>query len=227
MLLPVLPVITLASALPVPLMRRRAGQRQVLDLALGMNRIRQAEGDRRLHRVGAVAAGLVGHVAGIVHHIGVVARAAKHRVSTGPAIQRVVAVKAGQRIDAGIAGEDVVQVIAGAIDGSCPGQRQVLDLANGMNRVERLKLMRDCTVSRAIATGLVNHVASIVHHIGVVAQAADHRVGTHPPFSVSLPARPVSTLLPVVPVSVSLKAEPVRFSKPVSVSLPAPGCSGL
>ena len=147
MLLPVLPVITLSSALPVPLMRRRAGQRQVLDIALGMDRIRQAEADRRLHRVGAVAAGLVGHIASIVHHIDVVARAAKHRVGTSTAIQRVVAVKAGQRIDPGIAGEDVVQGIAGAIDGSCPGERQVLDRANGMNRVRKAEADADCTRS--------------------------------------------------------------------------------
>ena len=48
-------------------------QRQVLDRADRMDRIGQAEGDRGLNQVGAVAAGLVDHVAGIVDDIGVVA----------------------------------------------------------------------------------------------------------------------------------------------------------
>ena len=41
----------------------------------------------------------------------------------------------------------------------------------------RLKLIDDCTVSMPLATGLVDHVAGIVDHVGVVASAAQHVVG--------------------------------------------------
>ena len=43
----------------------------------------------------------------------------------------------------------------------------------------RLKLIDDRTVSVAVAARLVHHVADIVDHIGVVASAAIHLVGTN------------------------------------------------
>ncbi|RWF07540.1 MAG: hypothetical protein EOS64_31480 [Mesorhizobium sp.] len=43
-----------------------------------------------------------------------------------------------------------------------------------------------------------------------------------PPLITSSPPRPEMTFAAVLPVSVSPKAEPIRFSKPETVSLPAP-----
>ena len=71
--------------------RRRPGQRQVFDGADGMNGVGQAEGDRRLDRVQAIATGFVDYVTAIVDHIGVVARTSEHRVGTGAAVDKVVA----------------------------------------------------------------------------------------------------------------------------------------
>ena len=102
MLLPLLPMRTLSRSLPVALMRT-AEQRQVLDRANGMQRIGKTEADLGLNRVGAVAAGLVHHVAGIVNHIGVVASAAKHRVGASPTIKRIVAAEAGEHVVAEVA----------------------------------------------------------------------------------------------------------------------------
>ena len=62
----------LVSALPVPLIAAAAGQGQVLDV--GAERV----GDRGLHGVGAGAASLGHHVAGVVDDVGVVAGAAGH-----------------------------------------------------------------------------------------------------------------------------------------------------
>ena len=156
----------------------RPGQRQVLDAADGMDRVGKAEAHRGLNRVRAVATGLVDHVARIVDHIGVVARAAEHRVGTGTAIESIVAAKPGQDIRAAIADEDVVEIVAGTIDVGRPGQRQVLDAAQGMNRVGKAEGDRRLNQVNTVATGLVNHVAGIVDHIGVVARATEHRVGT-------------------------------------------------
>ena len=67
---------TLFSALPVPLIAGRAGERQVLHVRT------QRVADAALHRVGAFVQVLDHHVAGIVHHIGVVAQL--RRVSVVP-----------------------------------------------------------------------------------------------------------------------------------------------
>ena len=81
-----LPVRTLVECVARAVDRARPSQRQVLDVAYGVDSIGKAEADRRLNQVRAVAAGLVDHVARIVDHIGVVARATEHRVRTGTAI---------------------------------------------------------------------------------------------------------------------------------------------
>ena len=118
MLAALLPVMVLFRALPVPLIAAVPSQRQVLDVAYGVNSIGKAEADRGLNQVRAIAAGLVDHVARIVDHIGVVARAAEHRVRTGTAIEDV---------RGAIAGDGVVQCVAGAVDRRLPVRRQVLD----------------------------------------------------------------------------------------------------
>ena len=89
MLAALLPVMDVVERVAGAVDRADPSQRQVVDVSYGMNGVSKAECDRRLNQVRAVAAGLIDHVARIVDHIGVVARAAEHRVRTGTAIQRV------------------------------------------------------------------------------------------------------------------------------------------
>ena len=79
----------------------RIGQRQVLDI--GAERVV----DRRLHRIDALVGILGHHVAAVVDEIGIVVRAAGHRIDAGPADERVVAGAAVKRIVAGAALEHV------------------------------------------------------------------------------------------------------------------------
>ena len=80
-----------------------------------------------MHRVSSIAIGLVGDISGIVHDVGIIAGAAQHRVGTSQTVESVIAAKTGQRVDARVAGDDVAEVIASAIDRGRAGQRQVLD----------------------------------------------------------------------------------------------------
>ena len=163
-----------------------AGEGQVLDNTLGMDCIREAEGDRGLDRVGSIAIGLVGDVARIVDHIGVIAGTAHHRIGACTTIQRVIAAETGEHVGTRIAGDDVIEVIAGPCDCGRAGERQVLDCAKGSQREGQRCLDR----VDAIATGFIDDVAGIVHHIDVVAKAAKHRVGAEAAIEVSLPAPP-------------------------------------
>ena len=126
-LLPALPMMTLASPLPVPLMLALAGQDQVLDI--GAERVV----DRRLHRVVARVERLRDHVAGVVDHVDVVARAADHGVGAAGAVERVVAATAGEDVDARIAGERIVAAAAG--DVLDPGHEEVKPEAKGARRL--------------------------------------------------------------------------------------------
>ena len=117
-----LPAPPFSVSLPAPPTRRLAnvvaGQRQTgrpcvrpqeLDLRTRRERVVDAGDDR----VGALAHGLVHHVAGIVDEVGVVAGAAGHGVGTGAAVQRVVAGAADQRVVAGVADQGVGELVAG------------------------------------------------------------------------------------------------------------------
>ena len=135
-----------------------AGQRQVLDI--GAERV----ADRRLHRVGAAAhgGGFRHHVAGIVDHVDVVAVAAQERVGACAAIERVVA---------GVAGDDVGEPVAGAVDVGAAGQGQVLDIG-----AERVGDRGGNSISARVQR-FRRHVAGVVDDVVVVADAADHDVG--------------------------------------------------
>ena len=99
--------------------RRRSGERQVLDRADTRAALARLKCDRRLHRVGAVAAGLVDDVAGIVDDIGVGADTPEHRVGADAAVQHVVAAAAVEHIGRAVA----EQLFAGG----AAGQAQRLD----------------------------------------------------------------------------------------------------
>ena len=84
--------------------------------------------------------------------------------------QRVAAQAAVQAVGTDVAGNRVVEAVAGAVDGGLAGQDQVFHMirkgvADGAeNRV------------RAFAGVLGHHVGGVVHHVGVVAVAAGHGV---------------------------------------------------
>jgi hypothetical protein len=132
------------------------GQDQVLDM--GAERV----AERALDRVGALVRELAHRVAGVVDDIGVVAGAARHRVGPGAAIEPV---------RPAVAGERVVERVAGAVDVGGPGQDQVLDI--GAERVGERALDR----VGALVHQFDHRVAGVVDDIGVVAGAARHRVG--------------------------------------------------
>ena len=117
-LLASLPVSVLARPLPAPLIAAGAGQGQVLDL--GGERV----GDRAVDRVGAAAGRLDHLVEAVVDDIDVVAATADHGVGADEAVERV---------GAAVAGEDVVDAVAGAVDVAGAEQGQVLEI--GRQRV--------------------------------------------------------------------------------------------
>ena len=84
----------LSSALPVPL---RAAVPVSVRFSTKASRGKR-EAHRRLDRIGALAIEFGHHVAHIVDHIGVVARAPEHPVRTGTAIEDVVAAEARQHV---------------------------------------------------------------------------------------------------------------------------------
>ena len=119
------------------------------------------------------------HVAGVVDHVGVVAGAADHGVGAGAAVERVVAA---------VAGEDVGERVAGAVDVGAAGQGQVLDV--GAERVADRRLHR----VGALVERFRHHVAGVVDDVGVVAGAADIVSAPAPPSRMLLPLLPVMTL---------------------------------
>ena len=122
---------------------------------------------RGAHRVRA-GIGALGHdIAGGLDHIGVVARAAGHRVHALPAVEQVVAA---------IPGQTVVQRIAEAVDIQPPGQAQVLDIA------AEGKAHRGAHRVGSGVGGFDHPVARAVDDIGVVAQPAGHRVAARAPI---------------------------------------------
>ena len=136
--------------------------------------------DVRLDRVDAGIQGFGDDVAGVVDHVGIVAEPALHVVRAGAAIQRViarignqrvVAVEPAQHIDAAVAGDDVVERVAGTVDVRAARERQVLDVVGqgvadaGLDRVGAFALVLD------------HQVACVVDNIGVVAGAALQGIG--------------------------------------------------
>src|SRR5262249_58210959 len=88
-----------------------ADEHQVVDIGA------QGVGEgRRLHRVDAGAGRLGDDVGAVVDAIGVIPGAADHRVDAGPAVDRIVA---------GTAGDRVGKPVAGAGEGAGAGGRQV------------------------------------------------------------------------------------------------------
>ena len=146
---------TLASPLPVPLMLALPVSGQVVDIGA------EREADRRLYRVGALVERLGHHVADVVDDVGIVAEAAGHGVGPDATVEDVVA---------GVAGNDVGVAVAGAVDVGAAGEGQVLNI--GTERVGDRRLYR----IGAFVERLGHHVAGVIDHVSVVADATHHRV---------------------------------------------------
>ena len=83
------------------------------------------------------------------------------------------------------------------------------------------KLIDDWIVSRALAIEFGHHVAHIVDHIGVVARAPDHPVRTGTAIEDVVAAEACQHVRRGGSRQGVVELEPVRFSKPLSVSVPA------
>ena len=173
-----LPVIRLASWLPVPAMSALPVSVRFSIAPLAWIGVGEAEGDRRLDRVDAVAAVLIGDVAGIVDDVEIVAGAAAHVVRTQAAIDDVVAAEAGEEVGAGIAGEEVGEVVAGAVDIGGADKREVFDVALGVLAVGEAEVDGRSDRVDAVATDLIGDVGSIVDDVEVVAGPTAHVVRT-------------------------------------------------
>ena len=136
----------------------------------------QDEGHAGLHGVAAFSSGLNNLIGQGVDDIGVIAGAAGQGVGTGPAVQGVVAGQAAEAVIGTVAGQEVVQDVASAVDGVAAGEREVLDLGSqrrgeaGQHRVY------------AGACGFHHHIARIVHQVTVVTQATGQAVCADAPI---------------------------------------------
>ena len=143
----------LASALPVPVKFASARIGEVLDCREGC---KAEAGKRGLNRVRALARKLRHLVGGHIHHIGVIAKPASHRVDARPAVQPVVA---------RIAGQDIGQAVARGIDVTGTDEGQVLKIGSSEGVIDR-RLHQVGAAGRQFG----NCVARIIHHIGVIAE---------------------------------------------------------
>ena len=137
--------------------RHRCGE--VLDIG--------AEGvvDRRVDGVRAFGDGLGHHIAGVVDGVGVITETADHGIGTRSTIDDIVAVAACDRVG---------ELVARERQASPDCRSEILDLLTG----------GQCVVHRRVdgvgtfGGGFRDDIAGIVDGVGVVSQAADHRIGT-------------------------------------------------
>ena len=123
---------------------------------------RQRKVSRREHGVGAFARILGHHVPAMVDEVRVVAGAAAHDVGAAAAVEEIVAA---------VAGDDIDQVVAVALQIGATLQGQVL-------HIHRQRKMETHENRVGTLVRILDHrIAAIVDDIGVIAQAADHGVG--------------------------------------------------
>ena len=110
-----------------------------------------------MHGVHSITCQFDHHVGGDIDHIRVVARSTDHRVSPGATAERV---------GGAVAPEDVVQRVAGSVDGRGADQRQVLDVRTERPGHERL--------NRVVPAGrqVGRYIQCTVDDISVVAPTA-------------------------------------------------------
>ena len=101
-----------------------------------------------------------------------------HRVVPASAGDIVVAAAALEEIGAGIAGDEVGEIVAGAVDVGRAGKRQVLDRALGVDRIGKTEPDRQLNRVGAAAAALIDNVGNIIDNVKIVADVAVHIVGT-------------------------------------------------
>ena len=141
---------------------RRAIQHYIFHMRAIARAIGQRDVDPRVHRVDALIGEFSHHITGVVDKIGVVARAARHGVRTRRAVENVVI---------HVAGECVIERIAGGVGCRYAGQRQVLKV------IAKRERHRGLHGVRAFRSILGNGVALVIHNISIVARATQQRVG--------------------------------------------------
>ena len=118
------------------------------------------------HRIDALVCLLRHDIPSLVHHIGIVARAAEHRICPRAA---------GQHVGRAVAREGVSQTVPRPIDRSDPSEGQVFNI-RPQCEIHGAQHQIDALVC------LLRHdIPGLVHHIGIVARAAEHRIGPHAP----------------------------------------------
>ena len=147
---------------------------QILDLG-----IQRVGPERRADGIRAARCEFADDITRVVHHIGVVARAARQAVGVQPAIQVVIACPTRQRIKPGAAGQSITQIIASdgvvqRVSGTGPGrtfQNQRFEVGAecvfhlGMDRV------------RPTRNRFNDDVGGVIYIVDVVARTACHAVG--------------------------------------------------
>jgi hypothetical protein len=152
--------------------------------------------DRTLHDVDPAVGDLHDIIAGVVDHIAVVAVAAFHLVRAGHSIQL---------IGGGVAGQLVVEPVAGAVDRRRAGQHQPLDLRGQAVAYRTLHYVD------AASSELDNLVSGVVDHIGVVADTAGQRVGTGAAVKVVVSAAAVDDIISAAAVDQVTALAPVEL----------------
>ena len=160
--------------------RRCAGKHEVLDVGHPSQR----EAHRALHRVSALVGQLDDGIGVAVDHVGVVVGATDQNVDAGAAIKSVVPGETGQRVVGAVAGDDVVELVAGAAcavqidrDGDrAPrgvfGEGEVFDVGNRSQRKADRALHRVSALVGQLSDG----IGAAVDHEGVVAGTTDQCV---------------------------------------------------
>ena len=123
-------------------------------------------GAQRVARTGANQ--IKAFVAGFHHHIGAVVH--QVQIITCAPLQRVHPCTAVQSIVGGVAGEHIVQRIAGAVDGICASQGQVFNM--GAQRVTGAGLNQ----INAFVGRFHHNIRRVIHNVGVVARTTDQCV---------------------------------------------------
>ena len=129
--------------------------------------------DRGPNDVGSLSGILGDHIANIVDYELIVSDSAEHGIGTGAPHEEVIASHTVENVAARIANDDIVETVARAVD-------RTSDVIEG----EVLDICRECVVYRrpdkvgTFAGILADRIADIVDDECIVAEPADHCVGT-------------------------------------------------
>ncbi len=133
----------------------------------------EGKGDAALDGVGTLTGILTDNVPRLIHHVGIVASAADHRIAAQAAIEAIVADAARERIIGAIADQTITERITGAGDGSAASQGQILNIIP--------QDVGDAALHRIgpFVDQLGHHIAGRIDDVRVVAGTPRHRICAH------------------------------------------------